>query len=199
VKPLFTGPKLDVQTKNVLGKEDTIATVQIDILVPQRMDLTYVDDKGEKQNPYVIHKSIMGAFERFMAILLERTAGNLPIWLSPEQVRLITVNQEPETVAFAEEVLAKAKELGVRATIDNASESVGKKIRESELMKIPYTLVIGEKEISIGNVMPRIRKDIEVDESQDPIPVDNFLKTIYNESKAKVSKTSVHGHKANRD
>ena len=194
----FYGPKLDVQTKNVLGKEDTIATVQIDILVPERMDLTYVDDKGEKQHPYVIHKSIMGAFERFMAILLERTAGNLPIWLSPEQIRLITVNQEDSTVAFAKKVLDEAKELGLRVTIDNASESVGKKIRESELMKIPYTLVIGEKEIETGNVMPRIRKDIEVDEAQDPIPLANFLKTVANESKSRVSKTSVHGHETNR-
>ncbi len=157
----FYGPKLDVQTNNVLGKEDTIATVQIDVLVPERMGLTYVDADGKEKHPYVIHKSIMGAFERFMAFLLEKTAGNLPVWLSPEQVRIITVNQEEPTVKFAEELAKQAKESGLRAEIDNANESVGKKIRAAEMMKIPYTLVIGEKEMASGKVTPRVRRDLE--------------------------------------
>ena len=156
----FYGPKLDIQTRNVLGKEDTIATVQLDVIVPERMGLTYVDSDGKEQYPYVIHKSIMGAFERFMAFLLEKTAGNLPVWLSPEQLRLITVNQENETVKFAEKVSKKAKELGVRVETDNSNESVGKKIRAAEVMKVPYSIVIGQKEIESGKATPRTRKDL---------------------------------------
>ncbi|MGI9028091.1 MAG: threonine--tRNA ligase [Candidatus Saccharimonadales bacterium] len=187
----FYGPKLDVQTKNVLGKEDTIATVQIDILVPQRMELTYVDSSGQDQYPFVIHKSIMGAFERFMAFLLEKTAGNLPVWLSPEQIRLITVNQEKATVAFADSVFAKAKELGIRVTIDNDNDSVGKKIRNAELMKVPYTLVIGEKEIATSQVMPRIRKDLVTGTEQPVLALDDFLNAVARETKTRVSKTSI--------
>lgn len=187
----FYGPKLDVQIKNVMGKEDTIATVQIDILVPERMGLTYVDAHGEKQHPFVIHKSIMGAFERFMAILLEKTAGNLPVWLAPEQIRLITVNQEEETVVFAQSVVEKAKELGLRISVDNDNESVGKKIRNAELMKVPYTLVIGEKEINTQDVTPRIRKDLSVIDSDKEISLENFLKSVANESKMRVNKSSI--------
>jgi threonyl-tRNA synthetase len=187
----FYGPKLDVQIRNVLGKEDTIATVQIDILVPERMGLVYIDGRGEKQHPYVIHKSIMGAFERFMAILLEKTAGNLPVWLAPEQIRLITVNQEPITLEFADKLLAQAQKLGLRVEVDNSNESVGKKIRASELMKIPYTIVIGEKEIEGGELMPRIRKDMVVQETQKSYTVEEFLQTVANEARSRTSKTSL--------
>lgn len=189
----FYGPKVDVQTKNVLGKEDTIATVQLDILVPERMDLTYVDANGDKKHPYVIHKSIMGAFERFMAFLLEKTAGNLPVWLAPEQIRIVTVNQEEPTTQFAEKVLAQAKELGLRAYLDNDNESVGKKIREAEIQKIPYTLVIGEKEVESGQVTPRIRKDISVQSGDEAVGIEEFLKTVTHEAKSRVTHTSLHG------
>jgi threonyl-tRNA synthetase len=187
----FYGPKVDIQTRNVLGKEDSIATVQLDILVPGRMDLTYVDSEGKKQNPLVIHKSIMGAFERFMAFLLEQTAGKLPVWLSPEQIRLVTVNQENDTVSFADKIAERARELGLRLTVDNANESVGKKIRNAELMKIPYIVVIGEKEIETGELLPRVRKDLEVSEKHESHTVEEFLKTIANDAKSRVSKTSL--------
>ncbi len=187
----FYGPKLDVQTKNVMGKEDTVATVQIDILVPERMGLTYVDDQGNQRHPFVIHKSIMGAFERFMAFLLEKTAGNLPVWLAPEQIRIITVNQEEPTVAFAEKLKAEGRELGLRLEIDNTNESVGKKIRASELMKIPYSVVIGDKEIESGEVTPRVRKDIEVQDQHASLGITEFLKTVSNEDKSRVTKTSL--------
>ncbi len=125
------------------------------------MGITYADASGDKQFPIVIHKNITGAFERFMAFLLEQTAGNLPLWLSPEQIRLITVNQEEATVAFAGGILDQARALGLRIEVDNTNESVGKKIRAAELMKVPYALVVGEKEIESGQVMPRIRKGFE--------------------------------------
>ncbi len=187
----FYGPKLDVQTKNVLGKEDTIATVQIDILVPKRMGLTYADSAGKVQHPFVIHKNILGAFERFMAFLLEKTAGNLPVWLSPEQVRLVTVNQEPTTVAFADKVVAKATDLGLRLSVDNDNESVGKKIRSAELMKVPYTVVIGEKEIETGQLTPRIRKDLVASGEAKVLTVDEFLAAVAREGKSRTGKSSL--------
>lgn len=187
----FYGPKVDVQIRNVLGKEDSIATVQLDIVVPERMNLTYVDAEGNKQHPLVIHKSIMGAFERFMAFLLEQTAGRLPVWLSPEQIRIITVNQEDATVSFANKWQEDAKELGLRVEVDNSNESVGKKIRASEMMKVPYTIVVGEKEIASGQVMPRIRKDMEVQAIDHTIGVEQFLKTVANEVKSRVHKSSL--------
>lgn len=186
----FYGPKLDVQIKNVMGKEDTIATVQIDILVPQRMGLTYVDSAGEKQYPFVIHKSIMGAFERFMAFLIEKNAGRFPVWLAPEQIRLITVNQTDEIVGFAAKVAADAKELGLRVTVDNGNESVGKKIRESEKMKLPYTIVVGEQELETGTTTPRVRADMSVN-IVTPIKINNFLKTVANEAKSRTNHTTI--------
>lgn len=187
----FYGPKVDIQTRNVLGKEDSIATVQLDIVVPERMDITYVDEKGDRQYPLVIHKSIMGAFERFMGFLLEQTAGRLPVWIAPEQVRIITVNQEDATVAFAQQIAEKAKKLALRIVLDNSNESVGKKIRNAELMKVPYTVVIGEKEIETGELVPRVRKDMEVNAEHTARTVDEFLKTVAHEAKSRVSKTSL--------
>lgn len=187
----FYGPKLDVQIKNVMGKEDTIATVQIDILVPERMGLNYVNAEGQEERPFVIHKSIMGAFERFMAILLEKTAGNLPVWLAPEQLRIITLNQTDEIVNFAENVVEKARELGLRVTVDNNNESVGKKIRSAETMKVPYSIVIGGQEVESGEVSPRIRQDMVVVNAPTRHPIDNFLKSIANEAKSRVSKSSL--------
>jgi threonyl-tRNA synthetase len=187
----FYGPKVDVQIRNVLGKEDSIATVQLDIVVPERMGLKYVDSEGNEQRPLVIHKSIMGAFERFMAYLLEQTAGKLPVWLAPEQVRVVTVNQEQPTVDFANKLAEQARELGLRLYVDNDNESVGKKIRASELMKVPYTVVVGEKEIQSGQVQPRIRKDLEVSEQHEAHDAQDFLKTVANEAKSRVNKTSL--------
>lgn len=188
----FYGPKLDVQIRNVLGKEDTIATVQIDILVPERMGLVYVDANGQEKPPLVIHKSIMGAFERFMAILLEKTGGNLPVWLSPEQLRIITVNQENETVVFAERLQEQAKHKGLRVTIDNNNESVGKKIRAAELLKVPYTLVIGEKEMTTGKLVPRTRNDLLRGDSQaSEQTVDTLLAAIKQEADQRAQHTTL--------
>lgn len=187
----FYGPKLDVQIKNVLGKEDTIATSQVDILVPRRMGLTYVDANGHEQTPLVVHRAILGSYERFIGFLLEKTYGRLPVWLSPEQIRIITVNQEEVTTSYAKEIAEKADRLGLRAYVDNDNESVGKKIRSSELAKVPYCIVIGQKEIETGMVVPRVRKDIEVSSEHEARTIDEFLKTVSNEAKARVNKTSL--------
>lgn len=188
----FYGPKLDIQTKNVLGNEDTIATVQVDILVPERMGITYIDTNGEKQFPIVIHKSIMGAFERFMAFLLEQTSGNLPIWLAPEQLRIIQVKDSDEVQQFVDKVDNFAKENKVRVVIDRSNETVGKKIRAAELMKIPYIVVVGEKEVVSTQLTPRIRSDLAVENRPEAsFAYKNFIHTIANEAKSRVQKSSL--------
>ncbi len=188
----FYGPKLDVQIKNVLGKEDSIATVQIDILVPERMGITYIDAEGQKQYPIVIHKSIMGAFERFMAFLLEQTAGNLPLWLSPEQLRVIQVKDSDEVVQFVQRLRDMSRQKGIRIIVDDSNESVGKKIRAAATMKVPYTLVIGEKEVADAKLTPRVRDDLAVEGRKDQsYEIDQFFTSISNEIKARASKSSI--------
>ena len=158
----FYGPKLDVQIKNVLGKEDSIATVQIDILVPERMNITYIDAEGNKQFPIVIHKSIMGAFERFMGFLIEQTGGWFPFWLAPEQIRILTINDTVlDYVSEIKEILkgvvlmkpVKYNEL--RFSEDIRNESLGKKIREATAMKIPVQLIVGPKDKEAREVSVR--------------------------------------------
>jgi threonyl-tRNA synthetase len=187
----FYGPKIDIYISDALGRKWQCATVQLDYVQPERFELEYTDDKGEKQRPAMVHKAILGSIERFLSVYIEHTAGRFPVWLAPEQVRIITVNQEDLTVEFAENIRLKAKELGLRVTVDNSNESVGKKIRAAELMKIPYTLVIGEKEIEGGELKPRIRKDIAVQDTGSTYTVDEFLKTVAHEHKSRTSKTSL--------
>lgn len=187
------GPKLDFMFKDALGRETQLATVQLDFAMPKRFELAYIDQEGASQTPVMIHRAILGSFERFIMLMIEHFAGKFPVWLAPEQIRIATVNQEEATVQCAEAIVAKAKKAGLRATLDNSNESVGKKIRDAEMQKVPYTLVIGEKEIASGQVMPRIRKDIEVQQNAEPIAVDEFLGTVANEAKSRVTHTSLHG------
>jgi threonyl-tRNA synthetase len=139
----------------------------------------------------MVHCALLGSIERFLGVYLEHTAGKLPVWLSPEQVRVITVNQEEKTIAFAEEIAEQAKQLGLRASIDNDNESVGKKIRSAEVWKVPYTIVIGEKEMESGEVTPRIRSDMAVSDHVKAYTVTEFLQTVANEAKMRVTKTSL--------
>jgi threonyl-tRNA synthetase len=154
----FYGPKLDVQVRNVLGKEDTIATNQVDILVPHRMGLKYTDSEGKEQTPIILHRAILGSYERFIAFLLEHTAGQLPLWLAPEQVRLAPINDSKEIMDYAYSLKGELETVGLRVSVDGSAESVGKKIRAAGLAKVPYTLVIGEKERESGRVSPRLRQ-----------------------------------------
>lgn len=187
----FYGPKIDIMVTDALGREWQCATEQLDFVMPERFGLSYVDSDGGEKRPVMIHKALMGSIERFMSVYIEHTAGRFPVWLAPEQVRIITVNQEEETTKFAESILTKAKELHVRAVLDNNNESVGKKIRQAETQKVPYTIVIGEKEIESGEVVPRVRSDMEVQKPHAPYPIENFLKTVSNEALSRVSKTSL--------
>jgi threonyl-tRNA synthetase len=187
----FYGPKIDIHISDALGRKWQCATVQLDYVQPERFNLTYTDEQGKEQRPAMIHKAILGSIERFLSVYIEHTAGKFPVWLAPEQIRLITVNQEQVTVDYADKVLQQAKALGLRATVDNSNESVGKKIRTSEVAHVPYTVVIGNKEIESNEVVPRIRKDISVMEVPLTVGVEQFLKTVSNEAKSRVLKTSL--------
>ena len=188
----FYGPKIDVMVTDALGREWQCATEQLDFVQPERFGLVYVDSDGTEKQPVMIHKALLGSVERFLAVYIEHTAGRFPVWLAPEQIRLLTVNQEEITVSFAEKMKLQARELGLRLMIDDSNESVGKKIRIAELMKVPYTVVVGEREIGSGEVAPRIRQDMVVQSSESqPRNIAEFLKTVANEAKSRVTKTSL--------
>lgn len=149
----FYGPKVDVQTRNVLGKEDTIATSQIDVLVPGRMDLTYADANSTAQHPIIIHRAILGSLERFIGFYLEKTSGWLPFWLAPEQIRILTINDTlmdyvDEVIQILSEVvlMKPLKYNELRVTVDDRNESLGKKIREATNMKIPVQFIVGPQD-----------------------------------------------------
>ena len=194
----FYGPKIDFIATDALMREWQVATVQLDFVQPERFDLAFVNNKGENERPVMIHAALLGSLERFLSVYIEHTAGRFPVWLASEQIRIATVNQEEATVSFAQNVLDQAKELGLRATLDNEKDSVGKNIRAGECKRKHYTLGIGQKEVRSGQVLPRIRKDIEVDEKQEPIGVEEFLGTVANEAKSRVIHTSMHGHETSR-
>jgi threonyl-tRNA synthetase len=189
----FYGPKIDFMATDALGREHQLATVQLDFVQPERFGLEYVSENDDRATPVMVHCALLGSIERFLAVYIEHTAGKFPVWLAPEQIRLITVNQEKATVDFADKVLRQAKELGLRLEVDNSNESVGKKIRSAEIAKVPYVVVIGEKEIAASEVVPRIRKDMAVHDNGKPVGIEQFLKTVAHEAAARVHKTSLHG------
>ena len=187
----FYGPKIDFMATDAIGREHQLATVQLDFVQPERFGLEYIGDDGERKQPVMIHCALLGSIERFLSVYIEHTAGKFPVWVAPEQIRVISVNQEDATVAFTEEVARQAAELDLRITVDNSNESVGKKIRAAELAKVPYAIVVGEKEISTREVVPRIRKDMAVREGDNTVGLDEFLQTVANEAKGRVLKTSL--------
>lgn len=187
----FYGPKIDFMATDAIGREHQVATVQLDFVMPERFDLQYAADDGSLQRPVMIHCALLGSTERFLSVYIEHTAGRFPVWLAPEQVRLVTVNQEPATVAFADSVVAKATELGLRVVVDNDNESVGKKIRNAELMKLPYTVVIGEKEVETGAVVPRVRRDLAAGGEAGLLAVDDFLAAVAGEAKQRLASSSL--------
>ncbi len=187
----FYGPKIDFMAKDALGREHQVATIQLDFNQPEGFDLTCTNEDGEDERIVMLHCAVMGSHERFLSVYIEHTGGKFPVWNAPEQVRLITVNQEEKTVAFADDILRRAVELGLRVMVDNSNESVGKKIRSAEMWKVPYTLVIGEKEIAGGELTPRIRGDLAVNEVSNSYTTEEFLKTVAHEAKSRVSKTSL--------
>ncbi len=153
----FYGPKLDIQSKNVYGKEDTLLTIQVDMFLAEKFDMTYIDENGEKKTPYIIHRSSIGCYERTLALLIEKYGGMFPLWLSPEQVRVMSLTER--TAEKCAELVAKLKAKGIRAEKDVRNEKIGYKIREAQMDKIPYMLIIGDKEAESGSVSVRRRND----------------------------------------
>ena len=151
----FYGPKLDIQYKNVYGKEDTLVTIQIDMLLAKQFDMEYVDADGQKKTPYIIHRTSLGCYERTLAYLIEEYAGALPTWMAPEQVRFLPVTDR--AADYCAEVAGKLKEQGFRVEVDYRNEKIGKKIREAQLEKVPYMLVVGDRDMEAGTVSVRHR------------------------------------------
>ncbi len=173
----FYGPKLDIQYKNVFGKEDTLITVQIDFALPERFDLTYIDENNQHQRPIIIHRSSVGCLERTMAYVLEKTQGNLPLWLSPLQVKVVTVTDR--NIPFAEKVLEQLKAQNFRAELDSSAETIGKKVRDAQLEKANYILTIGDKEVEKKCLAVRTRAgEIKFD-----VKLAEFLKQLEEERK----------------
>lgn len=153
----FYGPKLDIQIKNVFGKEDTLITIQIDMLLAEKFGMEYVDVDGSKKRPYIIHRTSLGCYERTLALLIEKYAGALPLWLAPEQVRIIPVADRH--LEYCDSVLSKLEAAGIRASIDDRAEKVGYKIRSATMEKLPIMLTIGDKEVEEQTVSVRSRRE----------------------------------------
>lgn len=175
----FYGPKLDIQAKNVYGKEDTMITVQLDMFLADRFDMYYIDQNGDKKRPYIIHRTSLGCYERTLAWLIEKYAGKFPTWLCPEQVRVLPISEK--YADYAKKVLDELKKNGIDATMDNRSEKIGYKIREARLDKLPYMLVVGAKEEEDGKVSVRSR--FAGDEGQKELSV--FINDICEEIRTK--------------
>ena len=177
----FYGPKLDIQIKNVHGKEDTLITIQIDPMIAEKFGMEYTDKDGTKKNPYIIHRTSIGCYERTLALLIEKYAGAFPTWLAPVQVKLLPIADRH--LDFVYEVKKKLEEAGIwRIEVDDRSEKLGYKLREAQLEKVPYMLVIGDKDVEAGTVSVRSRKEGD----KGAMNVDEFIKQIKEEIDNKV-------------
>ena len=176
----FYGPKLDIQIKNVHGKEDTLITIQIDQMLAEKFGMEYVDADGTKKNPYIIHRTSIGCYERTLALLIEKYAGAFPVWLAPEQVRIVPIADRHHEAANA--LVEKFAAAGLRVTADCRSEKLGYKLREAQLEKIPYMLVMGDKEIEEGTVGVRKRGEGDIG----AMSVDEFLGLVLRQQAEKV-------------
>ena len=168
----FYGPKLDIQIKNVWGKEDTLITIQIDQMLAEKFGMEYVDKDGSRKNPYIIHRTSIGCYERTLAYLIEKFAGAFPTWLAPTQVKIINIADSH--LEYAQEVAKKLSNYGIRVEIDDRNEKIGKKIREAQLEKVPYSLIVGDNEVQDKTVSVRKRSvgDIGV------VTLDEFIERI---------------------
>ena len=153
----FYGPKLDIQIKNVFGKEDTLITIQIDPMIAEKFGMEYVDRDGVKKNPYIIHRTSIGCYERTLALLIEKYAGAFPLWLAPTQVKVLAVADRH--LDYAYEIKKQLDEAGMRVEVDSRSEKIGYKIREAQLEKVPYMIIVGDKDIEAGTISVRHRKE----------------------------------------
>jgi threonyl-tRNA synthetase len=175
----FYGPKVDIQAKNVYGKEDTMITIQWDAIIAEQFDMYYIDQNGDKVRPYIIHRTSLGCYERTLAWLIEKYSGLFPTWLCPEQVRVLPISEKYH--AYAKKIESELKDNGIRCSTDERAEKIGYKIREARLDRVPYMLVVGQKEEEEGLVSVRSR--YLGDEGQKPL--DTFMNEICKEIRTK--------------
>lgn len=177
----FYGPKLDVQVRTALNKEVTLSTCQLDFLLPQKFDLTFINEHGEKERPVVIHRAILGTFERFVAFLLEETKGKLPAWLAPIQVNVIPINNKYH-LEYAKEINDELHKAGIRTNLDDRNEKLSYKMREAQMMKYPFNLILGQKEVDDKTISFRLHGEEET-KTLGKDEFINFLKTYINEKR----------------
>ena len=172
----FYGPKLDIQIKNVFGKEDTIVTIQIDMLLAERFGMYYIDKDGQKKLPYIIHRTSIGCYERTLALLIEKYAGAFPVWLAPVQIKLLPIADRH--LDYVYEIKKQLEANGIlRVEVDDRSEKLGYKLREAQLEKVPYMLVVGDKDIENNTVSVRSRKEGD----KGAMAIDEFIKAVKEE------------------
>jgi threonyl-tRNA synthetase len=174
----FYGPKLDIQYKNVFGKEDTIVTIQIDMLLAEKFGMEYTDADGQKKRPYIIHRTSLGCYERTLALLIEKYAGALPVWVAPFQATIMSMTDRSED--YCRKLSARLLEEGIRTNLDLRSEKIGRKIRDAQLDKVPYMLIVGDKEIEAGAVAVRNRREGDIG----VMSVEDFITRIKGEVKS---------------
>ena len=174
----FYGPKIDVQIRTALNHDVTIPTAQLDFALPERFDLKYIGEDGEDHRPVVIHRAILGSSDRFISFLLEETKGNLPVWLAPHQVKILPISEK--FTDYANEIKSKLVEKDFRVDVDSRSEKIGYKIREAQLMKVPYMIVVGEKEQENGTVSVRRRGEGDIGAMKLDEFIDKLAKEVEN-------------------
>jgi threonyl-tRNA synthetase len=188
----FYGPKIDVQAINVFGKEDSVSTIQLDFNLPEKFEITYIDSDGEEKQPFVIHRALIGSFERFFAFLIEHHGGDFPLWLTPEQVYIIPISEKH--TEYAKEVFEQLKEAKLRVKLDDRSKSMQSRIRDAEKMKIPYIVVVGDKEIETETVSIRARNNRE----QGLMKTQEFIDNLKEEIRNKESFSNQNGNRENK-
>ena len=176
----FYGPKIDIKMKDCLGREWQMGTVQVDFQLPLRFNLSYIDSNGDKKTPILIHRALFGSFERFIGIITEHFAGAFPVWLSPVQVAILPISDSQKEYAL--KVKEELENVGIRVELDDRQEKIGYKIREAQLQKVPYMLILGEKEVEANAVGVRKRKEGDIGQ----MPLDDFIAKIKSENDNKV-------------
>ena len=176
----FYGPKLDFKLKDSMNRIWQCGTIQLDMNLPERFDLTYVDEKGEKVRPIMLHRALLGSIERFIGIITEHFGGGFPTWLSPDQVVVLPVNNAYH-LEYATKVVETLKDLGIRAKLDDSNEKLGYRLRNAQIKKIPYSLVIGDKEVTNNAVTYRLYSQQE----QKPLSLEDFISLIKEDIKSK--------------
>ena len=179
----FYGPKLDVEVKPAIGPEVTLSTCQLDFLLPRRFELSYINSKGEKETPVVLHRAIFGTFDRFTAFIIEETKGRFPTWLSPMQVKVIPVNPEFQG-DYGKEIKDYLAENGVRVELDDRNEKLGYRLREAQTEKVPYTLILGDNEKNNNEISYRLHGEKDTT----TLPKDEFLKLLLEEINSKANR-----------